>query len=72
MHAGHRTQMGPKARHGTYSKVRPSIKSCGVLSVAEHPVVHVKVEGNVAAARAIDGPPVSEYPGVGEDRYQYY
>jgi len=63
--------MGPKVCHGTYSKVGPSTKSYAVLSVAEHPVVYVKVEGNVGAARTINGPPVSECPGVGEDGYQY-
>jgi hypothetical protein len=29
-----------------------------------------KVEGNGDAARAIDDPPVGEFPGVGEDGYQ--
>jgi len=71
IHGGHRAQMGPKVCHGTYSKVRPSAESYNVPSVAEHPVVHVKVEGNVNPARTIDGPPVSEYPGVGGDGYQY-
>jgi len=69
IHGGHRTPMGPKVCHGTYSKVRPSTESYDVLSVAEHPIV--KVEGNVCAARTINGPPVSEYPGVGEDGYKY-
>ena len=71
MHGGHRAQMGPKVCHGTYSKVRPSTESYSVLSVIEHPIVHVKVEGNVCATRTIDGPPVSEYPGVGEYGHQY-
>ena len=71
MHGGHHAQMGPKVRHRTYSKVRPLTESYDVPSVAEHPIVHVKVEGNVCAARTIDGSPVSEYPGVGEDGYQY-
>ena len=71
MHGGHCAQMGPKVCNGTYSKVRPSAESYGVPSVAEHPVVHVKVEGKVNSARTVDGPPVSEYPGVGEDGYEH-
>ena len=71
MHGGHHAQMGPKVRHRTYSKVRPSTESYDVHSVAEHPIVHVKVEGSVCTARTIDGSPVSEYPGVGEDGYQF-
>jgi len=47
------------------TQVRPSAESYDDASVAEYPVVHVKVEGNVNPARTIDDPPVSEYPGVG-------
>ena len=69
IHGGHRTPMGPKVYHGTYSKVRPSTESYDAL--AGHLIVHLKVEGNVGAARTIDGPPISEYPGVGEYGHQY-
>ena len=71
MHGGHRAQMGPKVCYRTYSKVRPLTESYDIHSVAEHPIVRVKVEGNVRTARTIDGPPVSEYPGVGEDGYEH-
>jgi len=61
--------MGCKQRPEAHSKVRPSTPLYDILSVTNNVV---KMEGNRVNARAIDDPPIGEFPRVGKDGHQQY